>query len=214
MRIYGISGLGADERVFDQVNEYLKEPITYVPWIDPEPEESLRHYAHRLAKTINTDEPFSLIGLSFGGMLASEMNKVIKPERTLIISSAASKDELPRFFRGVGKLNLVPNIPKRLIQFPDAILDTFMSVKKPENRELVHQIMKDTDLDFLKWATQSILTWDNEEVPRNLKRIHGNSDLVLPLKTEADDLMEGGHMVIIEEPEQMAKLIEKELKPA
>jgi pimeloyl-ACP methyl ester carboxylesterase len=214
MKVYGISGLGADERVFQKVNEFLDEPITYVPWIDPEPKESLSHYAKRLAGTLDTSQPFSLVGVSFGGMIATEMNKVLKPERTVIVSSAATKDELPIYFRGVGRLNLVQYIPTSLMRVPTPLIDVITSVKKEESKALVHDIMNSTDRDFLKWAVQCILTWDNTEVPSNLKRIHGKADRLLPLKAEADDILEGGHLVIMDRPEEIAELIKKELRPA
>ncbi|NND93506.1 MAG: alpha/beta hydrolase [Flavobacteriales bacterium] len=215
MRIYGISGLGADERVFQRVNEYLGEPIHFVPWIDPQPKETLSHYAHRLAETIDTSEPYCLVGVSFGGMIATEMNKIINPEKTIIISSAATKDELPLYFRGAGRLNLVPYIPKSLIQVPRPLLDVVMSVKKQESKNLVRDIVKTTDKDFLKWAVQSILTWDNEEIPNNLRRIHGKADRVLPLKADADKIIEGGHLVIVDEPQEIAQVLEEELaRPA
>ncbi|NNC83164.1 MAG: alpha/beta hydrolase [Flavobacteriales bacterium] len=214
MKIYGISGLGANERVFDQVNTFLDEPITYVPWITPKPKESLASYAQRLAGGLDTDEPFALVGLSFGGMLACEMSKHIDPETIIIISSAACRSELPSYFRRIGSLNLVPYIPAQLMQLPLPLLDAVMNLKRQESKDLIHEIAHQTDRAFVKWAVQAILTWDNEDVPSNLKRIHGKADRVLPLKVDADDLLDGGHMVIIDEPEKVARLIQKELTPA
>ncbi len=211
MRIYGISGLGADERVFHKVNKYLKEPITYVPWLKPEADEPLKHYAHRMADTLDTSEPFALIGVSFGGMLSSEITKILSPERTVLISSAACRKELPAYFRGAGKLHFVPYIPEGLLKLPRPLMDVVSSLKEKEDRQLMHDIMQETDPKFLKWAVHSILTWDNDEIPKGLRRIHGDSDRLLPLKAKANQLVKGGHLVIIEKPKEMAGLIEKEL---
>lgn len=209
MHIYGISGLGADERVFEAVNEYLDTPITYVPWLRPEPDESLAHYAERMAGTLDTEQPFLLVGLSFGGMIASEMNKHIHPEKTIIISSCACAEELPIYFRGVGRLNLVPYIPTQLMHLPPALVDAVMSLRKEASKQLIHDIMEHTDRNFLKWAVQAILTWDNTVVPDRLKRIHGRADRLLPLKVPADEVLEGGHLVIVEEPRQVAQAIQR-----
>ena len=211
MRIYRISGLGADKRVFLRVNEYLKQPIEFVPWIEPTSKETLRSYAHRLAGTIDTSEPFALVGVSFGGMISSEMNKIIAPERTVLVSSAACRKELPSYFRGAGRLGIVPYLPNRLLNVPKPLINVVASLKDAGQRAMVHDIMEQTDPGFLKWAVQSILTWDNDEVPNNIRRIHGKADRLLPLKAKANEVVEGGHLVIVQRPKEMAGLIEKEL---
>lgn len=46
MKIYAVSGLGADERVFQFLNiDYHLIPIL---WVDPFPKESIEGYAERL----------------------------------------------------------------------------------------------------------------------------------------------------------------------
>ena len=211
MKVYGLSGLGADERVFHAINAHLERPIINIPWIKPIGNESLRAYAHRLSETIDSSESFALVGVSFGGMIASEMNKVIRPERTILISSASRRSELPAYFRGAGKLNIVPRLPSKMIQLPDALMKFMSPVKDPKQRDLFIDIAKRTDREFLKWAVQSILTWDNEVVPERLHRIHGRKDRILPMKVKADSILEGGHMIILEQAKRMAELIQKEL---
>ncbi len=164
-----------------------------------------------MADTLDTSEPFALVGVSFGGMLSSEITKILTPERTILISSAACRKELPSYFRGAGKLRFVPYIPESLLKIPRPLMEVVSSLKAKEDRQLMSDIMSDTDPKFLKWAVNSILTWDNDEVPEGIRRIHGDSDRLLPLKAEADQLIKGGHLVIIEKAEKMASLIEKEL---
>lgn len=211
MKVYGLSGLGADERVFHAINAHLERPIINIPWIKPLGNESLRAYAHRLSETIDSSESFALVGVSFGGMIASEMNKVISPERTILISSASRRSELPAYFRGAGKLNIVPHVPSKMIQLPDAFMKFLSPVKDPKQRDLFIDIAKRTDREFLKWAVQSILTWDNDVVPERLRRIHGSKDRLLPMRSKADVILEGGHLVILEKAREMAEAIEREL---
>jgi surfactin synthase thioesterase subunit len=78
-RIYLISGLGADRRVFKKLVFPTDFELIYLDWITPEPAESLEAYAARLALNIDTSAPFYLIGLSFGGMLATEIAKKLNP---------------------------------------------------------------------------------------------------------------------------------------
>ncbi len=112
MKIYGISGLGADKRIFDSLN--LDYPLIPVDWIEPTENESLKDYSNRLLKVIDTKSDFALLGVSFGGLVAVEISKVLKPRLTIIISSAETKNELRPIYRGVGKIGLLNKLPKHL----------------------------------------------------------------------------------------------------
>src|SRR6478735_6112289 len=81
--VYFISGLAADERLFHnlQLPENIK--IKYLPWLEPEKAESMNSYCRRLAAPIDTNSGFVLVGLSFGGMAAIEMNKFLRPRKTV-----------------------------------------------------------------------------------------------------------------------------------
>ena len=82
MKIYCISGLGADHTVFDRLD--INGEKVCISWIPSFEWESLKDYARRLTAQVDTSEPFLLLGVSFGGMLAVEMNKFISPEKNHI----------------------------------------------------------------------------------------------------------------------------------
>ena len=94
MNLYFISGLGADKRVFQKLE--IPEPfiIHHVEWVPVQPEDSLSQYCSRLIEQLNLNEPFILVGLSFGGIVAMELSKKIKPAQTVLISSIASPQEV------------------------------------------------------------------------------------------------------------------------
>ena len=71
MKVYFISGLGADYRVFSLLELSFCEPV-FIGWIKPQPNESLPHYAARLLEQIPETSPI-IVGISFGGMLVTEM---------------------------------------------------------------------------------------------------------------------------------------------
>lgn len=91
--IYFISGLGADRRAFSKLIFSEHFPMIHLDWISPEPNESLRSYASRLALEIDSSNPFYLVGLSFGGMLATEIAKELNPIHTFLISSTPTFKE-------------------------------------------------------------------------------------------------------------------------
>ena len=76
MNLYFISGLGAEKRIFQ--NLVLPEvfKIHYIEWVAVSENETMESYCRRLSTQINQQEPFSIVGLSFGGVIAIEMSKV------------------------------------------------------------------------------------------------------------------------------------------
>jgi len=114
MNVYAISGLGADERAFQFLD--LPFELIHIKWIEPQEEESLTSYASRLCRQIDHTKPFALVGLSFGGMLATEMCKFITPEHTILLSSAETKKGLPWWFRLIGNLKLTRMVPKGFME--------------------------------------------------------------------------------------------------
>ncbi|RYD69520.1 MAG: hypothetical protein EOP53_27030, partial [Sphingobacteriales bacterium] len=64
MKVYFISGLAADCRVFKRIQLPAGFESVYLDWIPPLPNESLQSYAMRMAESIDTNEPFALVGLS------------------------------------------------------------------------------------------------------------------------------------------------------
>lgn len=69
--IYCVSGLGADERVFQKLKFQGYQPV-HICWVEPNLEESIAEYAKRLTIQIKSERPI-LIGLSFGGIMAVEI---------------------------------------------------------------------------------------------------------------------------------------------
>ncbi|HTL80424.1 MAG TPA: alpha/beta hydrolase, partial [Bacteroidia bacterium] len=113
-RIYFISGLGADERVFQNLEFSLIEPV-FIKWITPSIDETLASYAERLSKIIPENDP-NIIGLSFGGMLSVEIAKTHPEGKVLIISAAKNKREIPYDYRVAGKTRIQNLLPMRIIK--------------------------------------------------------------------------------------------------
>src|SRR5690606_32143599 len=102
--IYIFSGLGADERVFQQL-DFSNFRTTFVEWIVPQDPDTIEQYATRLLDQINSTKPV-LIGLSFGGLIAVEVAKQIDTQQVIIIASAKTRHEIPFYYRIAGRLGL------------------------------------------------------------------------------------------------------------
>lgn len=211
MKIYCISGLGADKRVF-QFLDLPNHKLVHLEWIEPEPKETLPQYALRLAEKIDDSEPYALLGLSFGGMLAIEIAKVYHPLKLFVLSSITGKNEVPLLHRFAGAIKLHEIIPAQILKTPNFLTYMAFGLETPESKAMLDDILNETDPDFLVWAIGAIFNWKNEtEVP--MVRIHGNKDKILPvnMKNVQYRIENGGHFAIIDRAKEFSEFINKEL---
>ncbi len=208
MRIYAISGLGADQRVFDFLN--LKHELIPLEWIEVYHHESLKDYALRLSQRIDTESEFALMGVSFGGLVAIEISKVLHPKRTILISSIETREELRLIYRGIGKWGLLKRLPNRAFNLPRKVAHFLFGAK---NKKLLNAILDDTDLSFVKWAINELLIWKNEEHINNRIRIHGTNDKLLSCKdSNQTHFIKGGeHFMIVDKAKEISEIINSEL---
>lgn len=196
-KIYIISGLGADKRVF-QLLDLSAYEVVYIQWIQPLKKEKIEHYAYRLLAQISSAKPI-IIGLSFGGMMAIELSKLIPTQKIILLSSAKTKNEIPTYLRFLGQLGLDYVVPAFLLQQSNSLVNWFFGVRGAFETKLLKQILKDMNPVFLKWAIHQVLHWQNTFIPSNLIHIHGTADRLLPIQfVAADELIpNGGHFMVL-----------------
>jgi pimeloyl-ACP methyl ester carboxylesterase len=208
--IYCISGLGADERVFQKLKFKGYQPI-HIRWLEPKTEESIKDYTERLTHQIKAEKPI-LIGLSFGGIIAVEMSKQIAIEKIILISSTKNCQEIPFYFKMFRWLPIYLLLPaKFMLWMAKFIASWFFSLKTIDERKLLKAILFDTNARFVKWAIHQIVTWNNELIPENTYHIHGESDRVFPYQFVHEDfnIKHGGHLMIMSQAEYISNLIQK-----
>ena len=101
-QLFLFSGLGADKRVFEFL-DLSKYSVYHISWIKPLPKELMADYARRLLPQIKTEKPI-FVGVSFGGMIALEIAKLILVEKVILISSAVSSKSIPSYFKVMANL--------------------------------------------------------------------------------------------------------------
>ncbi len=204
LKIYAISGLGADQRVFQYLN--IKAEIIPLNWIAPGKEESLKEYAHRLAQEIDVSEPFCIMGVSFGGLIASEIAKIYTPVFTVLISSTDVSSGLRNVYGWIGKMGLLPLVPKQGFDMPRILAGKLFGTK---NTQLLNEILNDADLDFTKWAVIALTQWKNEVPIKNGLKITGTKDLLIPVNRDDNSvLIKGGsHFMIVDRADEISQII-------
>lgn len=205
--LYLIGGLGADERVFNCINLNIKTQI--IKWIEQKPDEELKSYANRLTEQINQGEEFGILGVSFGGIIAIEIAKLIKPKKLILISSVETSNQLPKHLISIGKTMVFDILPNTLIKPPRSILGYLFGA---ENKSLLYQIIKDTKPEFIRWALNTIIKWSSDSNKTEIIRIHGTKDKLMPLKGNAIKVKDGGHFMIVDKAEQISEILNEQLK--
>lgn len=205
--LYLLSGLGADKRVFEFLDLHGFKLI-HIEWIKPLPDEKISEYAGRLLPQIKSKRP-TLIGVSFGGIIAIEIAKLIETNKLILISSVLTKADIPFRYRLAGSFWMNRLIPASWYQKANFMVYWLFGVKKKNEKELLKAIMEDADNDFVDWATNSIVTWDNAEPVSNVVTIHGTADRIFPFKKADYRVEHGGHLMIVSKADEVSRILRK-----
>jgi pimeloyl-ACP methyl ester carboxylesterase len=203
--LYLLSGLGADKRVFDFLDLHGYKLI-HIEWIKPLPDEKIEGYASRLLQQIKSKQP-TLIGVSFGGIIAIEIAKLVETNRLILISSALTKSAIPFRYKLAGNFLMNKLIPGALYRKANFVVYWLFGVRKKEEKELLKAIMDDADNDFVDWATHSIMNWNNEKRLPNVITIHGTADRVLPFIKADYPVKHGGHLMVVSKAAEVSRIL-------
>ncbi|WP_292008642.1 alpha/beta hydrolase [Chryseobacterium sp.] len=192
MKIYVISGLGADFKVLEKLEFSEQHSIVFVDWLIPEKNESFSDYVERMASVIDDSEPFYLLGYSFGGIMVQEINKIKPAEKIVIMGSIKSDKEKSRLIR-MGEITKIPKMMPASF-FNDKSTMFYSAVRKlfdPQNPKIL-QYFTVRDPYYLKWSIERISEWKFEE-NNNVIQILGDKDIVFPIKNSKPDyVIKGG----------------------
>ncbi|SDG06685.1 alpha/beta fold hydrolase [Chitinophaga filiformis] len=214
--VYLISGMGADERIFRNLSFPGEYTVHYLDWLTPEPQETFPAYAARMAARME-HEDVTLLGVSFGGMLALEIARQRPIQKVILISSIKNTGEKPPYLAWVRKTGLL-----HLLRLPDAIIFTrrkglvklFLNAETAEEQELLAEYMNKTAYGYLRWGIRTVVNWQNDFIPASLVHIHGGKDRTFPSKLiKADYIIPtGGHFMVYNRATEINEILRKELQ--
>ena len=185
--------------------------MVHIDWISPQANEPLDQYAKRLYDDVRPEDNYNLVGVSFGGMIAAEFAKIKKKKNLLLISTIYNKSELPNLYKFGAAIRLHRLLPTGLMRRSNFLTYSLFGVKRKDDKKLLKQILLDTNPVFLRWAINAMTKWTNNAVRSGIK-IHGNKDKILPLKSKADFIIEGGgHFMIVTKGAEISKIIDNEV---
>jgi len=214
MKVYFIPGIAADRRLFKRILLPTGFEPVYLDWIKPKARESVRDYALRLAENINITEPFILLGNSLGGIIACEIALQHHPVAVIIIASVPAASQLPGYYKSIAKLKIHKIFPGQLYIYSGILKHYLTRGNTAEKRILLH-MMRESDPSFIQWGINTVLTWENKQMPERLFHIHGTRDKVFPFKyVSPTHVIQGGdHVIVTNRSEEINLILSDILSP-
>ena len=197
--VYFLPGLAANSSIFKKIQLDANAFEThFLEWMIPFEEESISEYAIRFCKNINHENAI-LVGVSFGGIVAQEMNLVYDFKKIIIISSVKARHELPIHLQLAGKTKVYKLLPTSLFAQNIDLLSKYAFGKPIVKRlDLYKQYLSITDKRYLDWAIKQVVSWGQEQSDSNLVHIHGDKDLIFPIENINDSIVvKGGTHIMI-----------------
>jgi hypothetical protein len=206
--IYAIPGLGTTKELFSRLKIDRAE-LKVLDWPELSEMDTLETYAQKFSIQIDTRQPYYLMGVSFGGMLCMELNKILKPEKIFLVSSCKSPAEFPgrlKLFRFLPLYKLMSEAQlKKMAENSYPILG-FEKKYLKEFRAMLDQMKP----HYFKRSIQCLMHWNSTAIASgNIIQIHGDADRLLSLRNVKADFIirKGTHAAILYQAEEISEII-------
>ena len=188
MKLYTISGLGADEKVLEKLTFNEGIEVVHIPWLIPKLDEDFQEYVVRMSASIDDSEEFYLLGYSFGGIIVQEIHKLKPAKKIVILGSIRSDTEKSKLIKAGQRTNAIRYIPLRVFNDSSTLFYSFFrKLFDPKNPKLT-QYFRVKDPYYLKWSMDKVAHWKFDKIPEVIQ-ILGDKDIVFPLKYSQPDFI-------------------------
>lgn len=208
--IYCFPGQGSDRRIFDSLTIDTAFIIKIIEYGTPAKNTSLQAFAKKLSEQIDTTQEFILVGVSLGGMICVEIAEFLHPEKTILISSAKNRNELPFSYQFQKKIPLYKVFPGSLLVAGAKALQPIVEPDRKKNKNTFKLMLADKSPLYMKRTIHLLVNWDREVNTQKIYHIHGSNDHTLPLKKiKFPDYVidKGSHMMTLTRAKEISKVI-------
>lgn len=208
--VYLFPGEGSDERIFSKISFDTNYRVVHVSLPAPEEGARMKEYAMAISPQIDTSGSYIFIGVSFGGMICSELADYMKPKKIIIISSAKCRSELPHRYRFQRIIPINKLIPEKLVKSGARFLQPIVEPDRDLHAEIFNSMLASKSPTYYKRTVNLILNWKRDKPHSNIIHIHGTNDHTLPIRNiKADYVIEGGsHMMTLTRGKEINALIQ------
>jgi pimeloyl-ACP methyl ester carboxylesterase len=209
VNVYFFPGTGSDERIFSKVVLPEGFDAKYINYPVPAKHATIAEYAALLAQQIDTTQPFVLVGVSVGGMICTELTDLIKPEKTIIISSIKCRSELPRHYRFQKYIPINKLFGPRFIKAMSYLAQAVVEPDRNKQKAVFKAMLRDKNPKYIKRTANMIVNWERKTYSPNIVHIHGTKDHTLPLKNIKPSIIVQGasHMMTLTRGEEISSII-------
>ena len=208
MKLYIISGLGANEKVLAKLTFATGIEPVHIPWLIPEKDEDFHHYIRRMANGIDDSEEFYLMGYSFGGILVQEIHRLKPAKKIVILGSIRCDQEKSKLIKAGEMTNLVKYIPRQMFGSSSSILYMFLKkIFDSKNANLL-EYFQVKDPYYLKWSIDKVARWKFDRLP-DVVQILAEKDIVFPIKNSEPDFVikNATHLFPITKAKQVSDIL-------
>lgn len=213
-KIFLISGLGADRRLFNKLELPGYEPV-YVDWIEPDPNDSIATYAQKLVNQYHITSNSVVLGVSLGGIMTVEISNIFPLRKAIIISSIKSASEFPWYFKLFRNIPLYKVIPHGFYSSAGYLIKPLFGKMKGKSGFMFVDMIKNSLPVFMRWAMHAILRWQPKPPATKIYHIIGNKDLIFSHRriTDANYIIErGSHDMVYTRGAEISQIVQNILK--
>ncbi|MFD0764935.1 alpha/beta hydrolase [Mucilaginibacter lutimaris] len=214
-KVYLISGLGADRRLFTKIKFPAGYEIISTDWLLPTPADTLTTYAQRIIDQYDIGVNSIVIGVSLGGMISVEIAKLVKLNKVILISSIKTDSEAPWYFKVFRNMPVYKAIPGKFMTRLGFLARAMFGSMQPDDMAIFKSMLRNSSPVFIKWAMQALLYWRNDVQVPNLYHIIGDNDLVFPyqnIKNPTTVIKGGTHIMVFDRADEVNALLANILK--
>jgi pimeloyl-ACP methyl ester carboxylesterase len=212
MDVYCIPGLGTDRRLFSRL-PLERFGAHVLEWPAYGKDHDLRHIATVLADRVDTSRPHVLVGVSMGGMVAQEMAALTGPSKVVLISSWTGPHEMPPHVRLARALRLYTLVNETTMRGTWPLKQWLVGMGNKEVDRLLFDMACAQTALRVRQGMRAVLHWKGSPWKGQLVRIHGDRDLLMPLRFPVDHVVRGGtHSMVIHKPHEVAQALAQALE--
>lgn len=211
-----IPGLGFNSKTFRNIKLHSAASISFIDWLEPEPEEPLRDYIIRMSKKVDNSLPNKVfIGHSFGGVMVQELAQMFdNVEKVFLISSVKSPYEMSWNIKLLRKMPLYKLVNHGLINSTFPLWAKLHDFHNKEERDAFTDMVNDMSMSYFKWAVNAIVNWKGiKDRKIDPIHIHGDNDQTFYYNKIKNPITikGGGHFIVYNRAEEISEIVKKEL---
>lgn len=208
--IYAIPGLGNTKELYRNIR-VSGHRLQILEWPEPAESSTLSEYAKKFLPQIrDNSQPVKLLGVSFGGMICSELAELLQVKKAVLISSCSNRLQFPlklNVLRYLPIYRLVPDYAVRMLAKNKRKYLGFEKSFEP----VFYQMIDSMPRNYFSRCISYIINWDRTQNRAPLVQIHGTGDRLLKNYTTASyKITKGSHSMVLSRAEEINNLLDKE----